>query len=286
MEKKKTLKPLYMWAGGKTKLLNQYEEYLPNPNSYSNYVEPFFGGGALYGYLSENNKPSIINDINSELINIYQKIKDNLEDFINELRVLECEYFSKNGFDFRVLFYYEMREKYWSLKEDTIESNALLYFLMKTCFNGIWQTCKKSGGRFGSARGLLKHKEKLFDYDLIRNWNSSLSNTIISSSDYKDLIIPDNSFIFCDPPYRDCFTDYGDSFGDKEQLELIEWCKDRKEEGHKVWLCNKDLNDKFFEDNVGNAKIHKFDITYTAGKRKKTEEGYKALKAVDLLIIF
>lgn len=280
------IKPLYMWAGGKTKLLNQYEKYLPKPETYSNYVEPFFGGGALYGYLSGHKKPSIINDINSELINIYHNIKDNLEDFINELRVLECEYFSKNGFDFRVLFYYEMREKYWSLKEDTIESSALLYFLMKTCFNGIWQTCKKSKGRFGSARGLLNHKDRLFDYDLIKEWHSSISNTLISSSDYKDLIVPDSSFIFCDPPYRGSFTDYETGFGDKEQLELIDWCRSKKEEGHKVWLCNRDIGDNFYQDNTSNTEIIKFDITYTAGKRKKTEKGYEAKKATDLLIIF
>jgi DNA adenine methylase len=49
-----------------------------------------------------------------------------------------------------------------------------------------------------------------------------------------------------------------------------------------VFLCNRDINDGFYDDI--NLKINKFDITYTAGRRKKTEDGFEAKPATELLI--
>ena len=61
-------KPILKWAGGKTQLL---EHLLPKiPKEYNNYIEPFFGGGALFFALKPNN--SIIADSNPELINLYK----------------------------------------------------------------------------------------------------------------------------------------------------------------------------------------------------------------------
>ena len=42
------MKPLFIWAGGKTKVLKHYKDFLPSSSSFSNYYEPFFGGGAMF----------------------------------------------------------------------------------------------------------------------------------------------------------------------------------------------------------------------------------------------
>lgn len=287
------LKPLYMWAGGKSKLLKDYSSLVPDLSNVSTYVEPFFGGGALYAAIKSGwpQLPGMVNDINSELIDLLNTTKNDYYKFIEELKRLESEYLSLTYLDknkeYRKEYFYQKRKEYWALPATETKTVALLYFLMKTAFNGIWQGCKESNGRFGTPAGLLNHKDKVFDYDLIKSWSDALQNTSIFSGSYSDLDIPHNSWIFCDPPYRDSFTTYSLDFGDKHQLDLIEWCrKMHQERGCTVWLANREANDHFFENHAHDAEIHKFDIFYTAGRRKKTEDGYEAKKAQDLLMIW
>ena len=75
-------KPILKWAGGKTQLL---EHLLPKiPKEYNKYIEPFFGGGALFFALKPNN--SIIADSNPELINLYRVIAKDVNSLISELK--------------------------------------------------------------------------------------------------------------------------------------------------------------------------------------------------------
>ena len=89
-----------------------------------------------------------------------------------------------------------------------------------------------------------------------------------------------------DPPYRGGFTKYGTAFDDEKQKEVIDAAANSPSV---AWVTNRDLGDLFFEDymdEVGySMDIHKFNVTYTAGRRKKTAGGYEAKKAVELLII-
>ena len=60
---KKINKPLFMWAGGKTRMIKRYTTsgLLPEVsdlyNTIDNYVEPFFGGGAMYLHINKIFKP-------------------------------------------------------------------------------------------------------------------------------------------------------------------------------------------------------------------------------------
>lgn len=79
------VKPILKWAGGKTQMLN---DLLPKvPPSYSRYIEPFFGGGALFFALQPEN--AIIADSNPELINMYWQIADRPGDVIQYLKQYE-----------------------------------------------------------------------------------------------------------------------------------------------------------------------------------------------------
>ena len=75
-------KPLFMWAGGKTRMIKRYTEsgLLPTifDTSVDNYVEPFFGGGAMFLHINKILKPKTctINDINPSIVNIYTTIKE------------------------------------------------------------------------------------------------------------------------------------------------------------------------------------------------------------------
>jgi DNA adenine methylase len=52
-----------------------------------------------------------------------------------------------------------------------------------------------------------------------------------------------------------------------------------------VFLCNRDDGSDFFDSRKGNFEIHRFPITYTAGRRKKTEDGFEAKPAIEILMV-
>lgn len=269
-------KPLFMWAGGKNKMLKHYAS-IERPK-YKTYVEPFFGGGAMF--LAEAPDKAIINDINDEIMQIYSAIRDRPDDFLSKYQSFVNEYFDV-ATDERKEYYYEQRKKYWS--DPSVEH---LYLLMKLGFNGIWQTCKDSNGLFGTPAGLLNHSKEIqiLDEANIREWSARLSNTEIHSSGFDKLSIPENSFIFCDPPYRGSFTSYGKDFDDGAQRYLVGWCELQAKDST-VWLSNREVEgDDFFEQLLPDSDFHYFDVTYTAGRRKKTEDGYEAKKAREILV--
>ena len=75
-------KPILKWAGGKTQMLS---DLLPKvPASYGRYIEPFFGGGAMFFALQPKN--AVIADSNPELINMYREVADHVEDVIQYLK--------------------------------------------------------------------------------------------------------------------------------------------------------------------------------------------------------
>ena len=78
-------KPILKWAGGKTQMLG---DLLPKvPKSYGRYIEPFFGGGAMFFALQPEN--AIIADSNPELINMYRQVAENVDEVISCLKKYE-----------------------------------------------------------------------------------------------------------------------------------------------------------------------------------------------------
>lgn len=283
------MKPLYIWAGGKNKMLKKYTDYLPK--SFSTYVEPFFGGGAMYCWAYQKNPDArfVINDINESIINIYTSIKYDLDNFINRMDELSNEYLPLDK-PSRKEYYFNLRHQHafdYEVWDRTIES-ATLYFLMKTGFNGIWQINKNTNGRFGTPSGLLNQKDKVYDKENVLEWHTALQNTTILSGDFSDTLehSTEGSYTFLDPPYRGSFTQYGVDFDDKIQLSVLEHLNKCKEQGSYALLSNRDVGDGFFEDNVGNNQMVYFDVTYTAGRRKKNDDGSFSAKPAKEVLIF
>ena len=75
------LKPILKWAGGKRQLLDIIREHLPTDITV--YVEPFLGGGAVLFDLQPQR--AIINDYNSELMNVYKVVKEDPQALIDSL---------------------------------------------------------------------------------------------------------------------------------------------------------------------------------------------------------
>jgi DNA adenine methylase len=109
------MKPLYMWAGGKNKMIPKYQADPGIPmTGYDTYVEPFFGGGAMMIHVYENNptvKNFVLNDINTEIVGLYRAIKTDVAKFLSRMDQLQAQYIPMSKADRRT-FYYDLRKQY------------------------------------------------------------------------------------------------------------------------------------------------------------------------------
>lgn len=293
------MKPLYMWAGGKNKMIPKYLERPGIPTAgYDTYVEPFFGGGAMMIWIYEN-CPTVtrfvLNDINTEIVGIYQAIKTDVVQFIARMDQLQAQYIPLSK-DNRRTFFYDLRKQYatnWTQWSATDES-ATLYFLMKTAFNGIWQTTKEANGRFCTPCGLLNQKTTVYDQGNVMEWHQFLQRVTICSGSWQQAVTQTEgrTFYFFDPPYRDSFTQYGTTFDDQAHLQLIDFCKQTDLLGNLVMYCNRKAGDTdtFYTNNQGHLALDEYDIKYTAGRRAtekdKDDNTVRTAKAAREILLY
>ena len=268
----KYVKPFLKWAGGKGQLLKEIEKYYPFENGLiTKYAEPFVGGGAvLFDILCKYELEEIyISDINCELINTYTVVKDNIEELLQLLVKYQEEYIPLCNDD-RKIYYLDKRNRFNELKsngsnDEKTEKSALMIFLNKTCFNGLFRVNKK--GLFNVPIGSYK-TPLICDEENLRKVSEKLQNVKIVCGDYKESedFIDNKTFVYFDPPYRpitetSSFTAYTENlFNDEEQIELAKFvdCMDQK--GAKIVVSNSDPKnhnekDDFFDEIYSKHKI-------------------------------
>lgn len=266
------VKPFLKWAGGKKQLLPEIEKRLPSKikktKRIDTYFEPFIGGGALFFYLMSNYKvkKAFISDINPELILVYNVIKNNPIELIDNLNLLS-DIYKKNNESENKTYFYKVRSDFNSTlknfnfdnySEKHILRAAQTIFLNKTCFNGLFRVNKK--GEFNVPFANPKNP-LICDEDNIIAVSSILNRTTIECDNYYcfDKLIKDNSFVYLDPPYRplnnsSSFNGYSKfGFTDENQIKLADYYKKLSRKGSYVLLSNSDPkntdeNDDFFDD--------------------------------------
>ncbi|MDC7127285.1 MAG: DNA adenine methylase [Spirochaetales bacterium] len=238
-----SLTPVVKWVGGKRQLLSDIVELLPKEllEEKLMYYEPFIGGGALFFHL----KPSkaIINDNNSELINLYKVIKQNPSELIEDLKRHKNE---EN-------YFYEIRaidrdEIAYSKLSDVEKASRLLY-LNKTCYNGLYRV--NSLGQFNTPFGKY-NKPNIVNEKLINEIHNylSISDIKITNKDFEMSLnnIEADSFVYFDPPYDPLssssnFTAYTkDGFSKQEQIRLRDLCIRLDRMGVKFLISNSDTD--------------------------------------------
>ncbi len=179
-------RPLLKWAGGKTQLLG---DILPKiPNRYERYIEPFFGGGALFFALRPQR--GVIADINPELINLYQAVAEDVEAVIESLRAYRHD----------EAFFYAVRALDWQGMSKT-EAAARTLYLNRTCYNGLYRVNR--AGRFNVPFGRYQNP-KILDEDALHAAAAMLAGAAIVLGDYKAVLrdyARAGDFVFLDPPY-------------------------------------------------------------------------------------
>lgn len=270
------VKPFLKWAGGKSQLLAEIEKFYPFGNGrITKYAEPFVGGGAvLFDILSKYNLEAVyISDINAELINTYSSIRDNIDELIDMLAVMQNDFVPMNS-DARKAYYLAKRKRFNDLKtngnEDIdIEKAALMIFLNKTCFNGLFRVNRK--GLYNVPMGSYKNP-MICDEENLRAVSEKLQNVTIVCGDYRESadFIDDSTFVYFDPPYRPItdtasFTAYTENlFNDEEQIELAKFVDDMHKKGARIVISNSDPKNTNAEDDF-------FDSIYSSHKIKRVE---------------
>jgi len=222
-------KPILKWAGGKTQLLPHLHKKLPS--SYKKYIEPFFGGGALF--FSIKPKGAIIADSNIELVNLYVVLKESPHELIESLRrMINSE-----------AFFYSMRNEDW-LALDSITAAARTMYLNRTCFNGLYRVNKK--GQFNVPFGHYKNPN-LCDEKLIISCSKALSEAKVVHSDYKETLLKyaeAGDLVYLDPPYLPVskYSDFKrytkEQFYEEDHIELAGEVRRLQELGCHVILTN------------------------------------------------
>jgi DNA adenine methylase len=274
-------KPFMKWAGGKTQLLGALEKRLPSIIMDSmfieRYVEPFVGAGAMFFFLKNNYqvKKSFLLDANSELIKAYQVLQKDHQELIELLRILEDEHLGKseksrkeNYYTIRELYNQQIRHlDYESNNDNWIQRTALLIFLNKTCFNGLYRLNSK--GEFNVPFGRYKNPS-ICDEGNLRLVHQSLKNTELINADFTQArkFIEKETLVYLDPPYRPIsrtshFTSYSrDGFTDEDQKKLANFYGDMDHLGAYLMLSNsdpknQDPGDEFFDKLYKNYKIER-----------------------------
>jgi len=237
MAKKNNLvAPFLKWVGGKRQLIPSIELFLPKNIQKLRYFEPFIGGGAVFFHLQPKN--AVISDFNAELINVYNVIKNYLEELIVDLQKHENipEYF----YQIRAL---DRTEEF--KKMTSVQRASRIIYLNKTCYNGLYRV--NNAGEFNAPFGSYKHPNIVNKPILIAVSRFLNSNNIeIHNSDYADVLgkADEKSFVYIDPPYHPIsessnFTGYVQGgWGIDDQIRLREVCDTLNEKGVKFLLSN------------------------------------------------
>lgn len=295
-ENQVTAKPFLKWAGGKGQLLDTIRTYYPNGLGISikKYCEPMVGAGAvLFDILANYTIDEIlINDSNTELMNVYSEIRDNVSELIQLLQQFEKEHLVCDK-ESRKEYYYAQRDLYNNVisnkKSNSTLKAALFIYLNRTCFNGLYRVNKK--GMFNVPMGSYKNPT-ICDIENILLVSKKLQKVKIITGDYKQTedFIDQNTFVYFDPPYRPLsktaeFTSYTETnFNDNNQIELAEYIKKLSNKGAKILASNSDPKNTNPDDIFFDELYKQFSINRVTAKRSINSKGNNRGNVSELLI--
>lgn len=207
------MQPVIKWTGSKRTQAEHIIQLLPD--NINTYYEPFLGGGSMLIRLIEECEKGnkhverfVATDLNIDLINIFRIIRDDPEHLIDDYRlrsnVLRLSEMSK-GWECATEYYNSMRRIYNACEERDASRPYLLFFLTRTCFNGLIRY--NSNGEFNTSfhvNRLGMEPDRMAK--IIREWSRLLNKYDVrfgaSSFEYVlPLVENEDDFVYLDPPY-------------------------------------------------------------------------------------
>ena len=199
------------------------------------YHEPFFGGGAVF--FKAEPASGTISDINPRLMNFYKVVRDNPEGLIEHASKYRYE---RNEF-------YVRRNEFNHRPDENVHDAALLLYLNKTCYNGLYRVNSK--GEFNVPFGRYKDPV-IVNEERIREGGKLLSTVDIRCQDFSYILdeAREGDLCYLDPPYYPSsktanFTDYSENgFIEDDQVRLRDVCLKLNERGVFFILSNSDTD--------------------------------------------
>ncbi|MDO7787344.1 DNA adenine methylase [Desulforamulus aquiferis] len=235
MKKNKLVSPILKWAGGKRQLIEEIKKYVPD--KFTTYYEPFIGGAAVLFHIQPHK--AVINDINSELMNVYQVIKYDVESLIKDL----AKHKNQPEYFYQIRELDRDKEKYSRLTQ--VEKASRIIYLNKTCYNGLFRVNR--AGEFNAPFGKYRNPNIVNEITLraVNNYFNKAKITFLNG-DFEDVVkgIRKGSFVYFDPPYDPVsssanFTGYDKGgFNRAEQERLKKLCDTLNNKGVKFLLSN------------------------------------------------
>ncbi|KSU17469.1 DNA adenine methylase [Lactococcus lactis] len=231
------VKPFVKWVGGKKQLMEVINLY--RPKTFGRYYEPFVGGGSVFMNLQYSK--TTINDYNTELINVYEVVRDSVDELLSILKI-HAENNSQE-------YFYSLRE--WDRtgvleKKSSVERAARFIYLNKTCYNGLFRV--NAQGQFNVPYGRYKNPN-IVNEEVLRADSKFLKKSTIKilKGDFEKSVksAKKGDFIYLDPPYAPLVEDTHsfvgytlNGFGYDEQLRLRDLFVKLDKKGCYVMLSN------------------------------------------------
>ena len=258
-------RPFLKWAGGKSRIAKDIVERFPK---FNRYYEPFLGSGAIYFEVAP--REGVLNDLNANLINVYKCIKDRPEEIMVEMdKIQEC-YNMLGTTEEKEEMYYSMRSEY-NQEKDLIRKSALLVFLNKAGWNGMYR--ENSKGDFNIPFG-KRGKLNIYDKDNILKVSSNIQKMRFMFGNYEDAVkdAQVGDLVYFDPPYFETFSSYQkQGFTDNDQKKLHDLAVELSKKGCYVVISNSNCpkTSELYKDF---SRIIEIPITQTIGSKASSRK--------------
>lgn len=272
------MRPIIKYRGGKSREIQAFSRFIPD--TYNRYIEPFFGGGAVFFHLEPES--AILNDVNERLMEFYDEVRNNYIELSEELFHLQTIYENNQqqyalnraaieDRNIRVenmneVLYYQLRDMYNGIVQPIYSDGALYYFINKTAYSGMIRYNRQ--GEYNVPFGRYVH----FNTRMITQEHSELLNRAqLYNQDYSDIFnqAQNDDFVFLDPPYDCTFNDYGNldmqnGFDEEQHRRLAADFRNLNCRAMMV-IARTDLIDELYGQNV----VHEYAKNYAVNIRNR-----------------
>lgn len=264
------MKPFLKWAGGKHRLAPLIAPHIAGGERL---VEPFVGSCAVF--LASSYQKAMLNDINTDLVDLYKLVRSEGNGFIDEARELFNE---DNNTEPR---FYELRSEFNGTTCPRRRA-ALFIYLNRHAYNGLCRY-NRSGG-FNVPFG--RYSKTSFPEEALRDFVKATSDVEFVSGSFRKVLeeAREGDVVYCDPPYvplslTSSFTSYAPGgFDITDQRDLANLARETSARGIKVVISNHDT--PVTRDLYDGAEIVAFDVRRSVGASRESRGTSPELLAV------
>lgn len=263
------------WAGGKYRLISDIQTHLPKKACL---VEPFVGAGSVF--LNTDFERYLLADVNPDLINLFNVVKADVEQYIEQTRPL---FFHPKA---NTEAFYKKQRAEFNCSKDMFYRSVIFLYLNRFGYNGLCRYNKKYSYNVPFGR----YKSHYFPENELRFFAQKAQKAQFICADFEQIfeLVKQNTndyVIYCDPPYAPLkqetnFTQYaGGGFSLMQQERLAQLAIEMKKQGIPVLISNHDT--EFTRQIYQSAQLQRIQVQRTIGQKPNSR-----VKVNELLALF